>query len=348
MVPFASTLKKIKNEYVKLISNHDFYFLVSASISSFTLTKAICYLCGPFIGLRFCLLSFYFFISGRNDCQEDLENFLVIPSYIWYKAKDFLMYSTKKPIFNIYYGVQLLLQKFDIQPYSSRKFVRTQFCFDLKDICLNSVENLKFVLKHDILLLINDDKLLEDIGEIMVLKSFSLVSYDCLNEETTMLLLKELEKKLDKRGFERILYGFLRSSIYKNSNLQHMFYLICNTFGDNYNIFEGSHGIIIIHCMSFNDFKMFEFLLTKKKQQNLNARIVFVYSYYAYDNTPYGYALYENKKKERAMLFIHGATPCVPTYHDSDKEKSKLIIQEDLLHGLLYCLEHKNVLVIFD
>ncbi len=73
-------------------------------------------------------------------------DFLLIPLHLWTKAKECLMYSTRKPIFNIYYRLQLFLKKLDIQPDSDNE--GKQIGDDITSICKYSVENLRFVLKH--------------------------------------------------------------------------------------------------------------------------------------------------------------------------------------------------------
>lgn len=208
---------------------------------------------------------------------------------------------------------------------------------DITSICKYSVENLRFILKHEIFKLLENDEDFEKIGFQIFYHNNTMFSDSvALDGETTILLLQELEANLVKRVFERIVFGFLLSALRDKHRLD-LFYLVCNAFGDRYNVYEGFFGVLIISSMSIDRFDLFTYLLTKSKLMNLDAKCD---TYWAMSfDTPYDFALIHKSSTHRIMLFSHGATPSRPfDFVEECKE-----IQEDLLHGLLYCFHCKNV-----
>lgn len=336
MMPFKNTLAKIKKLYEKLVSQpKTFVICVSSCLFSNLLD-----LPGPLDGHQLFLLYLFSFLCGKRQGQKCLTNFLSIPLHLWSKAKVCLMYSTRKPIFNIYYSLQLFLKKLDIQPAFDNK--GKQVGADITDICKYSVENLRFVLKHEIFNFLENDADLEKIGFLIFHHNTTMLSDSlALNRESTLLLLQELEANLVKRNFERIVFGFLLRGLSDVPRLE-LFYLICDAYGDKYNVYEGSHGVLITNCIIFGSFDLFTYLLTKSKQMNLDAKCE---THLAIScDAPYALvALYYKYTTKRKMLFSHGATPCLLGDYDQDYYFECKEIQEDLLHGLLYCFHCKNV-----
>lgn len=340
MIQFVSALARIKKQYVKLVNEPE---AVVMGVSS-SLFLSLLALPGPFYGHRMFLLHLYSFLCCKKQWIRWLTNFLLLPLHLWTKAKECLMYSTSKPIFNIYYRLQLILKKLDIQPYCDQ-FIdkKKQVVADISDICRKSVENLKFVLNHEC---INEFIVrgvdFERIG-ICIFKNW----VDSLDGVATLLLFQELEQKFEKHKFVKIVFGYLFCALHLRYRhiRKDMFYLVCDAYGDKYNVYEGFHGVLLIRSLNLNDDDLFTYLLTKSKQINFDAKCESDYGH-LYD-TPYAHALrdYCNNTR-RKMLFSYGATPCVPfDYHQQYFECNE--IQADLLHGLLYCFHCRNVFVFF-
>lgn len=334
MALFSSTLATIKKNVVHLISEPEAFV---AAFSSYFFAKTVCFSI-KFQGGQMFFLHWYAFILNTSIMPKYLFKFLLSPLYLWKEAKEALMFSTKRPIFNIYYGFQLLLEKLDIQPnYNKMIDDGKQVGADLTEICKKSVENLKFVLNHDIMTkIIVDDSDYQRIG-YFIYHHNTTNCLDSLNKETTLLLFQELEKKYEKQMFEKVVSGFLRRAMRRQIDL---FYFICNAFGDKYNVYECCSGNLIIDCFDMHDLNLFKYLLSKSKQMNLDAIVDFGF----FNLTLYGYALHYEYNVERTMLFSHGATPCFSFHNDSDFDL-EYKMQEDTFHGLLYCLHYRNVFV---
>lgn len=325
MTLYARAVAKIKNAVVDLICEPESFIPMFSSV---VLVKAAQSLGGG--GGRLFVLHLLTFVC-------DNSNYLMFPLHSWKKTKEFFMYSTKRPIFNIYYGLQLLLKKLDIQPYYNRMIDDSkQVGADLTKICKKSVENLKFVLNHEIInKFIKSDLDFKKIGSWIFYHNITNCS-NSLNGETTLLLFYELEQKYEKRIFEKIVFGFLQRAICLDRNL---FYLICDAFGNNYNVYQDDSWNLIIDSLKTDDLSLFTYLLSKSKQMNLD-KITHVYG--VFHLTLYDYARVFGYNLYRTMLFSHGATPfisCPESYFKCEKRK------EDLLLGLLYCLHYRNVFV---
>jgi hypothetical protein len=339
MLTFSGALARIKKQYVKLVSQPK---LLAICFSSFFWSNLMAWP-GPLYGERTFLLYLFTFLCGKKQWKDCIRNFILSPLHLWTKAKECLMYSTRKPIFNIYYRLQLFLKNYDIQPYYDFFYEEKQVGADIKNICKYSVENLRFVLKHEIFKFLENDEDLEKIGFLIFYHNNTMFSDSlALNGESTLLLLQELEANLVKRSFERIVFGLLLRTLSDIPRLE-LFYLICDAYGDKYNVYEGSHGVLITSCINFGSFDLFTYLLTKSKQMNLDAKCE-THLAINYD-APYALALNYKYTTQRKMLFSHGATPSISFDIDYDQDYyfECKEIQEDLLHGLLYCFHCKNV-----
>lgn len=314
---------------------------LSLCFSSRVLVDVLYFLC-PFEGQRLFFMSTYWFFCCKSDLRVPIINCLLSLLYFLRKTKETLMFSTKRPIFNIYYGLQLFLPTFNYnQQFDRSKLMNgEQVGADLTEICFKSVENLKFVLNHGIInKFIVKDWDFQKIGYLIHHHNITNCS-DSLNGETTLLLLQELEQKYEKRFFEKIVFGFLRRAIYQHLDL---FYFICDAFGDKYNVYECCHENLIIYSFGseIHELNLFTYLLGRTKHMNLDTFAINIFSIF----TLYGFALHYNHNVERTMLFSYGATPCFSFSDNSDFDLEYKRIQEDLLHGLLYCLHYRNVFV---
>lgn len=327
---FNNTLRKLKRGYLVVISSpEEFILCMSSAVINWSLL-----LNGNMSGFRLFMLTVYCKLIFCPKPSRLLEEMLLMPLFCWEKIKLSLLRSTNT-FFEVYYGLQKLLKKASLQPYSTGYINNTkQVCLDVQEICYYSVNNLLFVLRHPIMTFVDDNYTMELIGnKILYYFEFGLL-------ETTEILdlFLEIETKLDSNQFERLLYGCVINTVRNIQDTPHseLFYMLCSAFIRKYKIIHGELGNLVFEAIrKKNYYEVLEFLLQNIEWSLLNNKFCLVQ--YSEDMYLYSCAVHYNEVKKRQMLFLYGATP------QTQSKSTEVIpeINEDLLHGLLYCLHYK-------